>query len=289
MRRLALLTAFAALALAAAGHALAATYYVSPSGSDSNAGTSSSAPWRTVGHVNNAWLQPGDSVLFAGGQTFGDATLMPAQSGSSGAPITFGSFGSGQANLPQGIWFSAKSWLTFDNLKVDTGGSPGDLSAIQASSSGSGSTNIAIRNSSFLHVRIGINSANTGDANWTIQNNLIQYTRDSGSIVLGHDLVFANNTILDTGQDSTITYGKHGVYAKGPSLTFTGNVIRRFSADGLSLRYRNAVVERNAISDGPIGIGWFQQDASAGTTRIDYNRITATSNSGIYISPSDDA
>ena len=34
-------------------------YYVSPSGSDSNAGTSSSAPWQTVTKVNNTTLYPG--------------------------------------------------------------------------------------------------------------------------------------------------------------------------------------------------------------------------------------
>jgi hypothetical protein len=107
--------------------------------------------------------------------------------------------------------------------------------------------------------------------------------------VLGHDLRFVRNTIEDTGRDASIDYGKHGVYAKGPHLTFLGNTIRRFSDDGVSLRYRDARVEGNTIGDGPIGVAWFQQDHAAGTTTIARNRISHTTVSGIYVSPSDEA
>lgn len=284
MKTLALAAAGAAAALALAGNAFAGvTYYVSPAGSDTAAGDATH-PWRTVGHVNNAPLQAGDTVLFQGGATYSDQTLMPPASG-----VTFGAYGTGRPNLSQGIWFSQKANLTFDGLAVDGGSSPGDLSAIQGSASGTGSTNITIRDSAFTRVRIGVNSANAGDANWTISNTLIQYTRDSGAIVLGRDFTFRNNTILDTGQDSTIAYGKHGVYAKGPGQVFVGNTIRRFSANGISLRFRNAVVEGNTISDGAIGVAWFQIDPSAGTSVIAYNRISGTTSAGIYVSPSDAA
>ena len=288
MKRALLVLCTIAAALAGASHASAGTtYYVSPSGNDGAAGDASH-PWRTVGHVDKATLQPGDTVLFQGGATFADATLMPAQSGTASAPITFGSFGTGKANLSGGIWFSQKSNLTFDGLAVDDGSSPGDLSAIQASASGSGSTAITIEHCAFTHVRIGVNSANTGDAGWKIDDTLIQYTRDSGAIVIGHDFTFSGNTILDTGQDASIAYGKHGVYAKGPGLTFVDNTIRRFSDDGISLRYHDATVVGNTISDGPIGVAWFQVDpGSGGTTTIAYNRITGTTSSGIYVSPSD--
>src|SRR2546428_13415381 len=86
-------------ALGVVSGAGAAEYYVSPSGADGNAGTSSGSAWRTVHRVNNASLQAGDSVLFEGGQTFSDETLMPAQSGAAGAPITFSSYGTGRATI----------------------------------------------------------------------------------------------------------------------------------------------------------------------------------------------
>ena len=93
MRRLSL-TAAVFASLFAAGHAAAATFYVGANGNDANAGTSTTAPWRTVGKVNAVAFAPGDRVLFQGGETFSDATLMPPTSGTAGSPITFGSFGS---------------------------------------------------------------------------------------------------------------------------------------------------------------------------------------------------
>jgi hypothetical protein len=238
--------------------------------------------------VNDAQLAPGDTVLFQGGATFSDQTLMPAASGVAGKPIVFGSYGEGRANLTGGIWFSGKRWLSFEHLAVHPA-SPGDLSAIQGSVSGPGSTHVTIAYCAFTGVRIGVNSANTGDGWWTIEHDTIRDTRDSGAIVLGHDLRFVRNTIEDTGRDASIDYGKHGVYAKGPHLTFLGNTIRRFSDDGVSLRYRDARVEGNTIGDGPIGVAWFQQDHAAGTTTIARNRISHTTVSGIYVSPSDEA
>src|SRR5947209_7993197 len=97
---------------------LGTTYYVSPSGSDSNSGTSPQSAWQTVGRVNRAHLNPGDGVLFEGGQTFSDDTLMPTTSGQAGSPIVFGSYGQGQATISQGVWFVDHDYLTFDNLKL---------------------------------------------------------------------------------------------------------------------------------------------------------------------------
>src|SRR4051794_24729130 len=138
-RRLCLLLAVV-LTFAAPACARAATYYVSPSGSDSAAGSSTSSAWMTVGRVNAASLSAGDTVLFEGGATFSDTDLEPTGSG-----VTFSSYGSGQANLTRGIWFASKSNLVFDNLAVDTGlSSPPDGAGLQASASGSGSTDITI-------------------------------------------------------------------------------------------------------------------------------------------------
>jgi hypothetical protein len=49
---------------------LLTTYYVSPSGSDSDAGTSSGTPFKSIAKINSLNLNPGDNVLFEGGQTF---------------------------------------------------------------------------------------------------------------------------------------------------------------------------------------------------------------------------
>jgi hypothetical protein len=70
------------------------TYYVdSSNGSDSNSGTLS-APWKTVAKVNSTTLAPGQSVGFSRGGVWRE-TLIPAQGGTAGNPITFGAYGTG--------------------------------------------------------------------------------------------------------------------------------------------------------------------------------------------------
>ncbi len=73
--------------------AMAATYYVSTAGSDSNAGTSPEAAWATLRRVNAAPLLPGDKVLLRRGDQW-RGSLRP-KSGHEGAPITYGAYGTG--------------------------------------------------------------------------------------------------------------------------------------------------------------------------------------------------
>jgi hypothetical protein len=90
----------------------ATTYYVSSSvGSDSNAGTSSSAPWQTIAHVNGQTFLPGDSILFKRGDVWNES-LAPASSGSSGNPIAFDAYGSGAApNLTGYYAVPSPAWV----------------------------------------------------------------------------------------------------------------------------------------------------------------------------------
>lgn len=254
------------------------SYYVAPGGDDRASGLVGH-PWRTVERASRAKLRPGDTVRFRGGARF-TGELIPATDG-----VTYESYGGGRATIGGGIWLAGRDRLTFRGLAVS--GTRG--SAFGSSARGRGSTRITVDDCRFTDVRIGINSANTGDSDWTVTRTTIANTADSGVIVVGRDMTFERNTIVDTGEDSSIGYPRHGVYAKGPSLVFRSNVIRRFSTDGISLRFRDARVEDNTISDGAIGIAFFQNDPSAGKTVIARNRITRVSEAGIYISPSDSA
>ncbi|AGW41771.1 dTDP-4-dehydrorhamnose reductase [Leifsonia xyli subsp. cynodontis DSM 46306] len=88
-------------ALVGAQPALAAgtTYYVdSAAGSDTNAGTSPSDPWHSLAKVNSTGFAPGDSVLFKGGSIW-TGSLLITSSGTSSAPITIGSYGTGRPLL----------------------------------------------------------------------------------------------------------------------------------------------------------------------------------------------
>src|SRR5437870_5324703 len=88
----------------------ATTYYVSNSGNDSNNGTSTSTPWRTLSKVNSFFnsLKPGDNVLLNRGEVFyGKITI--GKSGTSTARITIGAYGSGAMPVITGFT-DVNSW-----------------------------------------------------------------------------------------------------------------------------------------------------------------------------------
>ncbi|MGD9581976.1 MAG: hypothetical protein AB7V50_11430, partial [Vampirovibrionia bacterium] len=74
--------------------ASATTYYVANTGNDSNNGTSSLTPWQTLNKVNTTTFEPGDSILFKKGDSW-NGSINTISSGSSGSPIVYGSYGSG--------------------------------------------------------------------------------------------------------------------------------------------------------------------------------------------------
>ncbi len=206
-------------------------------------------------------------------------------SGSSGAPITFGSYGTGQATLTQGVWFNGDSNLTFEDLTL---GSPSGMSGRGLQGTGD---NITVQNLTIGHATLGIESV--GD-NWKIVDNTIFDTGDSGMLLGfnagrpgdapgGHSYLVTGNTITDTGMNSAYTYGTHGIYLKVANATVTNNTITNFHDDGISIRYRDNTVTGNHISNGPIGLAWFQYDNLPGTSAWNNNTLTAISNVGIFV------
>lgn len=252
------------------------TYYVSSLGSDANSGTSPSSAWRTVKRVNEASLAPGDGVLFEGGATFSDEALMPNASGATGSPIVFGSYGEGNATLLLGVWFRGQNHLAFEHLTIE---GEGNLQ-------GTGE-DVTVEWCSIGNDGLAINATGS-NSDWTIDDNTIDHTGNSGMLLEGENFIVSGNTITNTGLDSSIPYGKHGIYLKASNSTVTDNTITNFSADGISVRYRNSVLIGNHISNGEIGIAWFQYDPVAGTSHWTGNTISGTTEAGIYVSPSDD-
>jgi hypothetical protein len=71
-------------------------YVDATGGSDSNSGTSTSAPWQSLSKVNGTTFQPGDAINFKRGSRW-TGTLQVKSSGTSSAPITYQAYGSGAA------------------------------------------------------------------------------------------------------------------------------------------------------------------------------------------------
>jgi len=76
-------------------------YYVdSATGSDSNAGTSSSSPWKTLSHASAHTYAAGDTLLLQGGETFsGSLTFGSSSGGTLANPVTVTSYGTGKATI----------------------------------------------------------------------------------------------------------------------------------------------------------------------------------------------
>lgn len=78
------------------------TYYIdSVNGNDSNSGTTTTTPWKSLSKVNGTVFQPGDSILFKAGSSW-TGHLKPQGSGSAGNPIVIGMYGTGNKPLIQG-------------------------------------------------------------------------------------------------------------------------------------------------------------------------------------------
>ncbi len=89
------------------------TFYVDATeGADTNTGTAENQAWKTITKVNGYTFWPGDRVLFQRGETWTGTALLVAWSGAAGAPITFGSYGSGA--LPIVTYASAYAYLLSD-------------------------------------------------------------------------------------------------------------------------------------------------------------------------------
>jgi hypothetical protein len=256
-----------------AGSADAATYYVSPSGSDRDSGHSAAEAWRSVWRVNRAALRPGDVVRFAGGATFTDQTLMPGRSGTASAPITFGSYGGGLATISNGrgaVWLEpGLDHLVFDGLRLTSGGG---VTVFADSGSAPGSSDITIRNSVLFNSSASaIGSWQPTDTGWRIVNNTITHTGDSAIISFGRGTVISRNRISDVGWNAGIDWDKHGIYSKGPYHVITGNDIRGVpDGQGVSLRFRGARVYRNAIHDVDDAIAFFDYDPGAQPKALSY-------------------
>jgi len=280
VHRLALLSIAAGLAHTAP--AFARTFYVSPRGRDDASGRSPALAWRTVARVDRARLEPGDSVLFAAGARFTDATLVPSASGTARAPIRFGSYGPGRAMIsnPDGaVWFDGRSFLTFDRLTLSTGGA---ASVILAGST-RGSSHITVRDCLLTDsADAAINSPSTRDSDWLITASTIEDTGDSGLILVGSNDVVRRNSIRDVGRNPRLDYGKHGIYAKGPNILVVDNTISHFPGSGISVRFANAHLLDNTISDGPTGISFFREDRRVGDSTILGNDFAGISAAGFY-------
>ena len=103
----------------------ARNYYIDANGNDRWDG-SLRHPWKTVDAVNRAQLQPGDSVLFHGGQTFRGAMKIESMSGTNQRPLWIGSYGPDLATIDggdsSGLVLYRDVWVRVRHLRLTGAG-----------------------------------------------------------------------------------------------------------------------------------------------------------------------
>jgi hypothetical protein len=242
------------------------TYYVSPQGKDSNAGTSPQTAWRTIARVNRESFRPGDQVLFQGGATFaGNLTFDAGDVGSSTAPITVGSYGRGTAKIKAGngtgITVTDASNVTITNLKVvgsgyATNGGDGirftsDLPGVTVT--GSAVSNVDV--SGFGHAGIHFLGAN-GSGDFRGVSVTYASTHDNGDGGLAVDAqgnasdIYVGHVLANHNAGSAATESGYGIFIAGAN---------------------DVVVERSVTGDN----GWLpgNQGETGGIEAIADNRV----------------
>src|SRR4051794_30156059 len=214
--KLSIPTGLAVLAVVAAGAWLASpsaaeavgatTYYVSPTGSDSNNGTSPSAPIQTLGRASNLPLAPGDQVLLQRGASF-SGKLAIWRSGTASSPITIGAYGSGSKPLVTGDCLEVGgSYVTMTDFTVQYC----TVNGIWTDGVGN-----VISNVEATHNIQGIDVAEHAKNTKVVRNYLHNNDRTApntpgqfddwgavGMVVQGDDTEVAYNTISDNGAPS---------------------------------------------------------------------------------------
>jgi hypothetical protein len=197
----------------------ATTYYVSSSiGSDSNAGTSSSAAWQTIAHVNGRSFVPGDSILFRRGDVWNESLVTPS-SGTSGNPIVFDAYGTGAApNLTGYYSVPSSAWVlvTGNAWKAVV---PATFSTI----------NFCLFGSVWGEKVAAVSTNLSAQGNFYLANGYVYvYSQGNPAIFYNEPIVpmaLSNIPVIDTNGQSWLTFqhflinwfDQYGVYVQGTS------------------------------------------------------------------------
>jgi hypothetical protein len=205
------------------------TFYVSPTGSDSNPGTLA-APWRTVQKAFNV-LQPGQRALVRAG-TYAESLDM-ARAGTAAAPITVENYpgerpivnGGGERPLEisaSGAYFRIKGFV-FQNSPYNSGGNV-DLYGHHLEISAN-----EVRNSQDQGIYSDEDSHHAQLlGNWVHSNGRGVIHQSHGIYLQGNDHLVANNVIHDHGKGFGIQ-----VYDRNSRSIITANTVTGAGHSGI--------------------------------------------------------
>jgi len=231
------------------------TYYVSPTGNDSNdgLGIGDGNAWLTIGKANTV-LTAGDTVeILAGTYTTISNQINPDNFGTSGNPITFINYDSGVVNLTvaANVNIRGNSYITIDGLNFSNQ-SGSWVSMREASTM---EYNI-IQNCTFDEVAVNWAGIDMGESGATCRYNKILNNTFNGVCNPDDLIYFRGGCTYNLIQGNTFAYYAAHVSMESQSSTnnyniFKDNIIYNYYHTGINL-YTNshyALIEGNTIYD----------------------------------------
>jgi autotransporter-associated beta strand protein len=268
----------------------ATTYYVSPTGSDSNTGASPLTPWQSVTKVDSTNFNPGDQVLFqTGGNWYG--SLNATSSGSASQPIVYGSYGSGADP-------------TFWGSDIVPGSSFQPVSGTTYTYSTSTPVTSFFVNDQFAHSAVLVSGQTTDAGNISyVQNNTNSwyydattkqlYANPGSSISPGNGNTYSvavRANAINSNQQSNVTFqnletnetaaynGGYGFYVWNGSNVTVQNCIALNGG-----KHNVAVIDANATIGGTTASGVMPDQGTGGATAfVSYSDLNHTGNSSVY-------
>jgi hypothetical protein len=274
---------------------LLSSYFLSAAGNDANSGAAD-APWASLGRVNAANLNPGDSVSLRGGDTFNGTLLFDAlDDGTPAAPIRVGSYGTGRATISAGggDGISALNTSGFEITDLNVVGSgtqaPQQASGIEFETNLPGNVklpylrvrNVDVGGFGKYGITIGGSNGKSGFADVRVEYVSVHDNTLGGIETHG---VFSSAA---TGYANSNVYVGHAEvyhnpgYANSPNHSGDGIVLS--DADGVVIErseaYENGA--RNTHVGGPVGIWvWDVNNALIQNNESHHNRTASTADGG---------
>lgn len=247
---------------AVAADATKGTTYSVNCAAKTNGNGSANSPWNSLWAVNaHGTFVPGDEVLFKKGTTC-KGKLAPSGSGVLGAPIVFGSYGSGAKPTIAGggtgmetatVTLRNQAYVTLQDLHVTNRSASATTTAYRSGvlllNDGAGWLNgVTVQRLTVDNVTSRLLYAKTHDArDWGGISVHTKYRAAGGNGYVGLRII--NNTVSGVGRTG-ITTSNRGKYPAGAdsALRIAGNTISRTRGDGIIVRgAANASIDHNTV------------------------------------------
>lgn len=228
-------------------------YYVdSRAGNDSNPGTSSDRPWKTLEKVNATTFSPGDRILLRSGSVW-RGQLWPKGSGAEGKPITVGMYGGGVKPVINGeglfedtvLLKNQEYWEIADLELTNAGPTPAVRRAVHAALENYGDAHHLYFRSLIIH---DVNGIDTLKPNGGISYTSTSDKKPSRFI----DLRIENNDIYHVDRSGIFGWADSWVRSKwNPSreVVVRGNQLHDIGGDGIVVvATEGAIVEHNVVA-----------------------------------------